>query len=60
MHKHMESYVVIWNIDGWPTMDGHMMTRRLNLNLITYSVGVFNHCQLKEASSHVRCFTEFL
>lgn len=25
-----------------------------------YSVEVFNHCQLKEACTHVRCFTEFL
>lgn len=33
---------------------------RLKRNFVTHSLGVFNHCQLNEAYSHVRRFTEFV
>ena len=33
---------------------------QLKRNLVTHSLGVFNHCQLNEAYSHVRRFTEFV
>ena len=33
---------------------------RLKRNLVTHSLGVSNHCQLNEAYSHVRRFTEFV
>lgn len=37
-----------------------LLTCRVKPNQIMHCVGVFNHCQLKEACSHVKCFNEFV